>query len=135
MWIQPKIWKKDDHFNIEDYNRIKNNLQELRALSVTLYPDFAIKEMGPDKGYQDYSFYADEINTLEDNLGRIRDSIYSYWKGETVTWYENQPFPDYRALNRIEGGCLKMYENLMGQSRGRPRCTFHLGRGRCAVCR
>jgi hypothetical protein len=135
MWIQPKIWKKEDHFNIEDYNRIKNNFQELRALAVTLYPDFAIKEMGPDKGYQDYSFYADEINTLEDNLGRIRDSIYPYWKGETVTWYENQPFPDYRALNRIEGGCLKMYENLMGQSRGRPRCTFHLGRGRCAVCR
>jgi len=46
MWIQPKIWKKEDHFNIEDYNRIKNNLQELRALAVTLYPDFAIKEMG-----------------------------------------------------------------------------------------
>ncbi len=135
MWIQPKIWKKEDHFNIEDYNRIKNNLQELRALAVTLYPDFAIKEMGPDKSYQDYSFYADEINTLEENLRRIRDSIYPYWKGETMTWYENQPFPDYRALNRIEGGCLKMYENLMGQSRGRPRCTFHLGRGRCAVCR
>lgn len=135
MWIQPKIWGPKDHFNVADYNRIKNNLQELRTLAITLYPDFTIKEMGPDKTYQDYSFYADEINIMEENLGRIRDGIYHYWLGETVTWYENQPFPDYNDLNRIEGGCRQMYENLMGQSRGRPRFAFHLGRGRCAVCR
>ena len=134
MWIQPKIWKSEDFFNVEDYNRIKNNLQELRALTVTMYPQFTIHEMGADKTYQDYSFYADEINVMEENLAVIRDRL-PYWKGETKTWYDNDLFLDYNDLNRIENACLTMYENLMGQSRGRPRLRFTLGRGRCAVCR
>lgn len=135
MWIQPKTaWKPGDFFNVEDYNRIKANLQELRNLAITMYPQFTIHEMGADKTYQDYSFYADEITLLEENLAVIREHL-PYWKGETKTWYDNDPFWDYKDLNRIENACLTMYESLMGQSRGRPRLRFTLGRGRCAVCR
>lgn len=32
MWQTPKTdWKASDFMNIEDYNRIKNNLNELRG--------------------------------------------------------------------------------------------------------
>ena len=34
MWQQPKTdWQSSDFFNIEDYNRIKGNLNEIRLLS------------------------------------------------------------------------------------------------------
>lgn len=135
MWIQPKTWQKGDFFNIQDHNRIKNNLEVLHELAETMYPRFSIKSMGIDKSYTDYSFYADEINQMEENLGRIRDGIYPYWGGETKVWYENQPFLSYIDLNRIEGGCQVMYTNLIGQSVGRLRLPGVLGRGRCAVCR
>ena len=58
-----------DYFNAEDYNRIKNNIAEIRNLAVCVYPDFSLKDMGADKVVGDY-IYADEINLLENNLER-----------------------------------------------------------------
>lgn len=66
MWQQPKTdWQSGDYFNIGDYNRIKGNINEIRAQALTLWPDFEFEEMGADKTYQDYGFYADEINHFE----------------------------------------------------------------------
>lgn len=32
-WQQPKTdWKESDYFNVEDYNRIKGNLNELHRM-------------------------------------------------------------------------------------------------------
>ena len=63
MWQTPKTdWKASDFMNIEDYNRIKNNLNELRDMSRELWKEFPFEEMGEDKTYTDYGFYADEIN-------------------------------------------------------------------------
>ena len=71
MWIQPKTdWIKDDYFNASDFNRIKNNLVCLRDIANKMYEDFDITSLGNDKTYRDY-FYADEINTIEDNFEKI----------------------------------------------------------------
>ena len=37
MWQTPKTdWQESDFFNVEDYNRIKGNLNEIRAQAVIL---------------------------------------------------------------------------------------------------
>ena len=72
MWQTPKTdWKASDFMNIEDYNRIKNNLNELRDMSRELWKEFPFEEMGEDKTYTDYGFYADEINRFEANVDHI----------------------------------------------------------------
>jgi hypothetical protein len=134
MWIQPRKWQQGDLFNAVDYNRIKNNVRELWELALSMYPEFSIDLMGPDKAPEDESFFADEMSLLENNLGKLRDHL-PYWKGETKSWYENTPFLTIEELNRIENACLQLHEYLMGQSRGRPRLQFTLGRGRCVACR
>ena len=67
-WLEPKTdWQASDFFNIQDYNRIKGNLNEIRTMALTMWPDFSFEEMGTDKTYEDYGFYADEINKFEES--------------------------------------------------------------------
>lgn len=130
MWTSPKTnWKSSDYFNIEDYNRIKNNLDYIHVMALELYSEFPFAEMGEDKTYSDY-YYADEINRFESNLEGINTGTFPRSIGESVTYYDNQPFIDYIELNRIEAGIYAIYKILYGQSKGRRRLSFRLGRRR-----
>ena len=96
MWIQPKTnWQPEDYFNIDDYNRIKGNLNELKSLALVVWPNVPFEEMGADKTYSDYGFYADEINRFEMNVDHIRDATVPLEMGEKQTFYENQSFIDF----------------------------------------
>lgn len=131
MWQPPKTdWKSNDFFNIQDYNRIKENLKEIQSLAVTLWPDFSLEDMGADKTYQDYGFYADEINKFESNLERICAGTFPFQIGERQTFYENQPFVDWKELNRLESACQTIYQNILGRRNGIPRIQFVLGNRR-----
>ena len=126
MWQEPKLnWVKDDPINIEDYNRIKNNLAELREMAICLYPEFSIA-VNPDKTRSDYP-YADEINQLEENLEIIRGHTYPFQTGTRRTYYDNQPYIDWLELNRLESACKLIYDNLQGQASGKRRLSFRLG--------
>lgn len=128
MWQTPKTdWQESDFFNVEDYNRIKGNLNEIRAQAVILWPEFSLEDMGADKTYEDYSFYADEINRFETNVGRICAGTYPFAVGNQKTFYDNQPFIDWQELNRLESACKLIYDNLQGQAEGRRRLSFRLG--------
>lgn len=130
MWQEPKTdWDKDEKFNIQDYNRIKGNLNELRSLATVLWPEFPFEEMGEDKTYQDYGFYADELNRFEANVEAVRNGTFPFSVGERQTFYDNQPFIDWQELNRIESACLVMYKNFMGRATGRKRLAFRLNGG------
>lgn len=130
MWQQPKTdWKAEDFFNVEDYNRIKGNLNEIRALALTLWPDFEFEEMGADKTYQDYGFYADEINRFEANVEHICAGTFPFPVGEQQTFYENQPFIDWQELNRIEEACRLIYSNICSREAGRKILAFILNGG------
>lgn len=129
-WQQPKVdWSEDDFFNIQDYNRIKNNLIEIRIKALELWSEFSLEDMGEDKQYTDYGFYADEINKFESNIERIRDAIFPFDTGERQTFYENQLFIDWKELNRIEEACRKMYANITGGAIGRKQLSFVLNGG------
>lgn len=136
-WIEPKTdWSasKDadgnytgDFFNSEDYNRIKNNIVELRTMSIELYPTFNISDMGNDRVYDEYP-YADEINTLTANLESINSNSYPLSLGTRLLYYDNSPFIGYADLNRIESACLKLYKTITAQNISRRRLAFYLGR-------
>lgn len=130
MWQQPRTdWRENDFFNIEDYNRIKENIKEIHAEALILWPTFSIEEMGADKTYQDYGFYADEINRFESNIDRICAGTFPFAVGERQTFYDNQPFIDWKELNRIEEACRFMYSNIRSRIGGRRMLEFTLNGG------
>lgn len=130
MWQTPKTdWQESDFFNVEDYNRIKGNLNEIRAQAVILWPEFSLEDMGADKTYKDYSFYADEINRFEANVGRICAGTYPFAVGNQKTFYDNQPFIDWQELNRIEEACRLIYSNIQSRLNGRKILAFTLNGG------
>lgn len=130
MWQQPKTdWQEGDYFNIEDYNRIKGNLNEIRTQALILWPDMEFEEMGDDKTYEDYGFYADEINLFEANIDHICDGTFAFAVGERQTFYDNQPFIDWKELNRIEEACRLIYSNITSGVEGRLTLAFILNGG------
>lgn len=130
MWQTPKTdWKADDFFNIGDYNRIKGNLNEIRSQALTLWPDFSWDEMGSDKTYLDYGFHADEINRFESNVDHICTGTFPFAVGSRQTFYDNQPFIDWRELNRIEEACRLMYSNVQSRITGRRSLPIILNGG------
>lgn len=131
MWQTPKTnWQANDYFNISDYNRIKGNLNAIKELASTLWDKVDFSEMGADKTYEDYGFYADEINLFEKNVENFRKSLVNLPVGEQKTYYENTAFIDYTELNRIESACLRFYQNVQSAANDRKRLAFTLGKGR-----
>ena len=129
-WLEPKTdWQASDFFNIQDYNRIKGNLNEIRTMALTMWPDFSFEEMGTDKTYEDYGFYADEINKFEENLEHICQGTFPFDIGEKQIFYDNQPFIDWRELNRIEEACRLIYSNIRSREEGRRYLAFVLNGG------
>lgn len=136
MWQTPKTnWYgavdangvyTGDRFNAADFNRIKNNLQELRDLAVRLYDEFDIVSVGADKTVKDY-FYADEINQLEANLNTINSKTLKLSYGSTPTYMENGNTMDFAELNRLEGAILDLYEKIKNQVEGRRTFQWNFG--------
>lgn len=115
-----------DRFNAVDFNRIKNNLQELRDLAVRLYDEFSIGSLGNDRSPEDY-FYADEINQLEANLNTINSKTLNLPYGTAPTYTENGNTMDFTELNRLEGAILDLYEKIRNQVEGRRMFAWNFG--------
>lgn len=127
MWITPKTnWLKNDYFNAEDFNRIKNNLIYLRELAIKLYKEFEIQQVSEDKTYKDY-FYADEINLLENNLEKINQNTLNIIYGKKTIYMDNGNTMTYIELNRIESAIFDLYDKLSNQINGRRNLKFNLG--------
>lgn len=135
-WVTPKTdWYgatdsegiyTGDRFNAVDFNRIKNNLEYLRELAITMYDDFSINSLGSDRTAKDY-FYADEINDLEENLNTINNKSIKRSYGSTPTYYDNGSVMDFTELNRLESAILDLYDRLTNESEGRRMFTWNFG--------
>ena len=132
-WITPKTdWAArtdaegrytGDYFNTADYNRIKNNIEFLGNMAREFWA-VSVKAM-PDRKYYEYP-YADEINTLSDNLEKIN----AYVKctiGEKTLYFDNGAFIGYADLNRIESACLALYEAMWNLYTRPVKLPFRLG--------
>ncbi|MDR1754192.1 MAG: hypothetical protein LBR74_04710 [Eubacterium sp.] len=115
-----------DRFNAEDFNRIKNNLEYLQALAITLYKEFTINLLGVDRTPADY-FYADEINRLEENLVTLNQNTLKRPYGSSITYMDNGNTMDFVELNRLESAMLDLYNRLTNQSEGRRMFTWNFG--------
>ncbi len=134
-WVTPKTnWygRTDedgnytgDRFNASDINRIKNNLEYLRDYAIQLYKEFNIDSLGVDRSPSDY-FYADEINTLENNLKTISENT-TKQQYEVTPYSPNGNTMTYADLNRLESMTLSIYERLRNQYEGRRTLTFNFG--------
>mgnify|MGYP007101831674 CR=1 FL=1 len=115
-----------DRFNAADFNRIKNNLQFLRDLAITMYTEFSIVSLGSNRTPADY-FYADEINQLEANLNTINSNTLQRAYGSAPSYNDNGNTMDFNELNRLEGAILDLYDRLNNQSEGRRMFTWNFG--------
>lgn len=127
-WQQPKTdWTALDLFNIEDYNRIKGNLEYLHEKAQKLYREFSAEDMGEEKADYSAYFYADEFNAFESNLDTINKNVFAQEIGEKQTFFDNGPFIDWEELNRIESASLIIYRMLNRQEPALRRLSFRLG--------
>ena len=130
-WNKPKTdWKEADRFNIQDFNRIKNNIMWLYEKAVYLNRPFDIEDMGED--IVDYLSYwkVSSFNAFEDNIETINNNILTKNYGTPQRFYENSAFIKWTELNRIESAILSMREILDNQEKGLRKIPFILGRFR-----
>lgn len=120
-------WKSTDRFNIEDYNRIKNNLNYLHEQAVALWRSFDIDDMGEDMTDRTQYWDVDVFNMFETNLDAINQNILSKDYGVAQRFFNNGQFIKWDELNRIESATLDMMNILERQKAGLRRIAFKLG--------
>ena len=144
-WITPKTdWTIEydddgnyigDFFSYTDYNRIKNNLLELRSMAVQMFYGIPEFDLGDDKhqydpanpDFDNDNFFADEFNAIEDGLQAIDDAISFIDFGTKKTFTDNGRFIDYTELNRIESAQLRIYGLISNAITGKLRLQITLG--------
>lgn len=150
-WITPKTdWTahyngagvyEGDFFNIEDYNRIKNNLLYLRSLGSELFYGLPVITVGADKHYpvagspdfDNDNFFADEINLIENGLDSLDKAINLFNHGKKKKFVENGRFIDFNELNRIESAQLELYRYIKDSIAGKSRLALTLGQRSNAI--
>jgi hypothetical protein len=113
LWSKPKTdWTRTDAVNIEDYNRLRNNINYLHDNAVSLCaPVTGFENMGADKTYTDY-YYADEFNKFEQNIEKINAVVYLQDIGTTQRFFDNGAFISADEMNRLESACVAIKDVL-----------------------
>lgn len=128
-WITPKTdWNTNSKFNIDDYNRIKNNLVYLKDRANELIIPFEIDDMGSDLTAYTSFWDVKIFNLFETNLEKINQKTYNKNLGYTKTFYENGQFIKYDELNRLESSMITLKDTLDRQEQGLRHIPFRLGR-------
>lgn len=119
-WAQPKTnWTLLDYFNLEDWNRIKNNLDVLNELLDSQHMiSTPLLDLTLNKGTLSIPYVTD-VNNLEENLKRIYEilgfSIYEttptkVWYSRLSNLYASNPTSD--DWNRWEELILRIRYSL-----------------------
>lgn len=128
-WVNPKTdWQSTDYVNVEDYNRIRNNIAYLKDYSEAFFMSFEFKEpIETEKQYFDLA-YAEYWNNLEDRLEEFIKRTYelnNLGVKKTYSAYDN--YIDYVELNRLENVMLRYKNFLDTQSNISQKISFELG--------
>lgn len=114
-----------DFFNVEDYDRIKQNIEYLREYAYFLYGDFTLRGMVAVT-VESYG-YASTIDALDANLEAIAANTFRPPDMMPVKqWRGNQPPPGADDWNRIENTCLLLFEQFERQFACLPKLAFEL---------
>ena len=126
-WITPKTdWLSSDYFNVEDYNRIRGNIQYVYEYALRLYKIFGIDVM-QERTLGD-AVAAELLNDVENNLDKIVENTYNLIEYRPSKSFEpGQAAWNYDDLNRIERNLLLIITMLESQEAGLKRLAFELG--------
>lgn len=114
-----------DFFNVEDYDRIKQNIEYLREYAYFLYGGFTLRGMVAVT-VESYG-YASTIDALDANLEAIAANTFRPPDMMPVKqWRGNQPPPGADDWNRIENTCLLLFEQFERQFACLPKLAFEL---------
>lgn len=128
-WSIPKTnWNLYSKFNIEDFNRIKNNIAYLHEISVATLGGFDIEDMGFDMDNYASYWNVDHFNAIEHNLLSIANKVSTKDYGPYQKFYANGIFIGYQELNRIEKTCAELKTMIEDQANMVRRIPFKLGR-------
>lgn len=120
MWSTPKTdWKSIDYFNIDDWQRIRSNLEHLRTwlqnLKISGPP---LLETDTGRGYDELP-YVHLVNNMEQNLATLREIFGISFTEDVVqkTWYQHLDMeyisnPTYADWNRWETILQLVYESI-----------------------
>ena len=130
-WQTPKTnWSESDRFEIEDYNRIKNNIYYLWEKACEVFPKFKIQNMGRDIESEKEDFNAIYFNAFEANIDILNQNTYLQNFGMRQTFYVNGVFIKWDELNRIEDASIKIKKIIEFRKRSANRLPFRLGEPR-----
>lgn len=114
-----------DFFNVEDYDRIKQNIEYLWEYAYFLYGGFTMRGMVAVT-VESYG-YASTIDALDANLEAIAANTFRPPDMMPVKqWRGNQPPPGADDWNRIENTCLLLFEQFERQFACLPKLAFEL---------
>ena len=127
MWRQPKTdWSSSDFFNLEDYIRIKENLEYLHGYAYHLFPTIDVEKMREHTSRLDLP-RAYDFNRFERNLEKINESTFGNEIGDTLEYEPSGITIDADEMNRIESACLMLYGQLHERGKNHNRLGFKLG--------
>ena len=128
VWKTPKTdWTDKDRFELEDYNRIKNNIYYLWERACVLFSDFAIEAMGSDITSEAEDFNVAYFNAFERNIDILNQKTYAQNLGIRQTFYANGVFIKWDELNRIENAAVKIKRIIDAKEKSAHRLPFRLG--------
>ena len=120
MWTTPKVdWKSTDFYNIEDWRRVRSNLEHLRDVLQDMgTPIPPLLETDTGRNYEELP-YVHLINNMESNLATLKEIFGADFTEDVSrrTWYERlnalyTSNPSYRDWNRWELLLLRISESI-----------------------
>lgn len=128
VWKTPKTdWTEKDRFELEDYNRIKNNIYYLWERACVLFSEFGIEDMGNDITSEAEDFHVAYFNAFERNIDILNQKTYAQNLGIRQTFYANGVFIKWDELNRIENAAVKIKRIIDAKEKSAHRLPFRLG--------
>lgn len=125
-WIEPKTnWTENDYFNIEDYNRIKNNIDYLMKEVGYVVKPVDGTDMGEDVTSTLVVWKSDQFNAFENNMDKVVAAMGDEF--DKRRYFPNGAFINADSLNRIEQACLDTYTGVKKQETCLTRLDFRLG--------
>lgn len=123
-------WVSEDYININDYNRILNNLLYVSAEMLSKYyiiPESFYDIINEEVTYNDYPT-ADKWNMIENKLEELNNITGRILNiGDKKTFYPGGSYIDYNELNRIEKATLMFYNLYYRLERAKTVLPFTLG--------
>jgi hypothetical protein len=120
MWTPPKVnWQSIDYFNIEDWQRVRSNLEHLcNCLADAGFVPKPLLDTDTGRGYEELP-YVHLVNNMEENLANLQETFGVSFTEDVAqkTWYERLDImyssnPSYVDWNRWETILLRVYESI-----------------------